>query len=252
MADAEKQVKGIFFDFGFVIGYPLPGIERRYLYLDWDGIAAMLHDRELAPRLRPGVEQAELEAFFRREIYGVFVEHEQSDAVDPQSNRLLLDRLHLVFDCVIDQRLVDRVLAHLDTMKYIRIDAQAVAVVDELRRKGLRLALVSNMLLPGRLLAARLARAGALACFDSIVVSSDAGYMKPHPEIFRRALRETRLEPEEVLFVGDTYGQDIVGAKRVGLRTAWFNSRHEPRALAQDDPPDDEIAGLAELIERPI
>lgn len=245
-------VKGIFFDFGFVIGYPLPGIDRRYFYLNWDGIAAILQDHDLAPRLRPGVGQAELEAFFQREIYDIFVEHEQTDAVDPQSNRLLLDRLGLVFDCPIDQRLVDRVLAHIDTMRYIEIDEQAVAVVAELKRRGFRLALVSNMMLPGKLLKAKLARAGALACFDSIVISSDVGYIKPHPEIFRCVLSESQLEPDEVLFVGDTYGQDMVGAKRVGFKTAWLNSRHEPQALARDDPPDYEIETLSELVEKPI
>ncbi|MBN1139698.1 MAG: HAD family hydrolase [Anaerolineae bacterium] len=245
-------IKGFFFDFGYVIGYPLPGIARRYLYLNWDGIGAMLQDHALAPRLRAGVGSAELEAFFQREIYHVFVEHEQTDAVDPQSNGLLLDRLHLVFDGAIDQLLVDQVVAHLDTMRTIQIDAQAVEMVDQLKRRGFRLALVSNMMLPGQLLKAKLQGAGVLSCFDAVIISSDVGYMKPHPEIFYRALTATGLRPDEVLFVGDSYHQDIVGASRVGLRTAWLNSRHEPRTMARDDPPDYEIERLSELIEKPL
>jgi hypothetical protein len=114
-------VKGVFLDFGFVIGYPTPGItrprNRKYNYLDWDGIDTMLKDPDLTQHLRPGVGHAELEAFFDREIYRVFVEHEQTDAIDPQSNSLLLNKLHLVFHCPINQHLVDRVLTHLDTMK---------------------------------------------------------------------------------------------------------------------------------------
>ena len=52
--------------------------------------------------------------------------------------------------------------------------------------------------------------------------------------------------------MGDTYRQDILGAKRVGMKTIWLNNRHEPRALAADDPPDEEIETLSELIEKPI
>jgi HAD superfamily hydrolase (TIGR01549 family) len=249
-------VKGVFLDFGFVIGYPTSGIthalNRKYFYLNWDGIDSMLEDPELTPYLRPSVGLVELEAFFDREIYRVFVVHEQTDTIDPQSNSLLLNKLHLVFTCSIDQRLVDRVLTHLDTMKYCTIDTKAVEVVAELKQRGLWLALVSNMMLPGKLLKAKLQEAHILAYFDTITISSDVGFIKPHPEIFRRALRESQLRPDEVVFVGDTYQQDIVGAKRVGLKTVWLNARHEPRTMAQDDPPDYEIDMLAELVEKPI
>ena len=116
-------IQGVFFDFGYVLGYPAAGLDWKYLYLDWDGIAAILQDRELAQHLRPGVGRAELEAFFEREIYQVFVEHERTDFIDPQSNQLLLAKLPQVLDGPIDQLLVDRLLVHLNTMKYITIDA---------------------------------------------------------------------------------------------------------------------------------
>ena len=89
-------IKGILLDFGFVIGYPTPGINRKYFYLDWDGIDTILQDRDLRQQLRPDVGRAALEVFFDREIYRVFVAHEQTDAVDPQTNTLLLNKLHLV------------------------------------------------------------------------------------------------------------------------------------------------------------
>jgi HAD superfamily hydrolase (TIGR01549 family) len=245
-------VKGIFLDFGFVIGYPTTGIDRKYFYLDWDGIDTILKDRDLTQYLRPDVGQAELEAFFDREIYRVFVEHEQTDAIDPQTNQLLLNKLHLIFECPINQLLVDRILTPLDPMKYIQIDAKAVEVVAELKRRGFRLALVSNMMLPGKLLKAKLQGANVLTYFDTITISSEVGYIKPHPEIFRRALAESELKSDEVVFVGDTYEQDIMGAKRVGLKTVWMNTRHEPRAMARSNPPDYEIETLAELVEKPI
>jgi len=246
------SIKGIFFDFGFVIGYPAANIDRKYFYLDWDGIDTIIQDQVLAQNLRPEVGRAELKAFFEREIYGIFVEHELTDTIDPQSNELLLNKLHLVFDCSINQVLVDRLLAHIDTMKYITIDLLAVKVITELKQKGYRIALVSNMMLPGKLLKAKLREANILACFDNIAISSDVGFIKPHPEIFRQTLAQSKLRANEVVFVGDTYQQDINGAKRVGLNTVWLNNRHEPRAMAVENPPDYEIETLSELIEKPI
>lgn len=245
-------LQGVFFDFGYVLGYPAAGIDWKYLYLDWDGMATIFQDRELKQRLKPGVGREELEEFFEREIYQVFVEHERTDSIDPQSNLLLLARLHQVMDGPIDQPLVDRLLAHLDTMKYITLDASAVKVVAELKRRGFRLGLVSNMMLPGRLLKSKLQQAYAMAYFDAIAISSDVGFIKPHPGIFRYALSQCQLRADEVVFVGDTYRQDILGAKRVGMKTIWLNCRGEPRALAAEDPPDGEIETLLELIEKPV
>ena len=246
------MIQGLFFDFGYVIGYPPEGIERKYLYLDWGGIDGILQDPALAGHLRKGVGRSGLEAFLDREIYHVFAEHERTDSVDPQSNRLLLQKLHQVFDCPIDQALVDRLLLHLDTMKYITIDPAAVKVLRELRRRNYRLGLVSNMMLPGKLLKAKLQAANILADFEAIAISSEAGFIKPHAGIFLAALSQCQLNADEVIFVGDTYQQDILGAKRVGMKTVWLNSRGEPRAVAAGDPPDEEIETLAELLDRPI
>jgi HAD superfamily hydrolase (TIGR01549 family) len=246
------MIKGAFFDFGFVIGFPRSGIDRRYLYLDWDGIDAVFKDPELAPNLRAGLGRVELETFFVQEVYNPFVQHEQSDAIDPQSNELLLEKLHLVFDCPINAALVDKLLAHINTMKYIALDTIALKVIDELKQKDFRLSMVSNMLLPGKLLKAKLQEANILACFDHIVVSSEVGFIKPHPEIFRIALTQSNLRAEEVIFVGDSYQQDILGAKGAGMKTVWLNARHEPRIMAIGNPPDYEIESLSELIGLPI
>ena len=99
-------------------------------------------------------------------------------------------------------------------MKYITIDALAVKVIAELKQRNFRIALVSNMMLPGKLLKAKLQEANILACFDNIAISSDVGFIKPHPEIFRRTLAQSKLCVDEVVFVGDTYQQDINGESK--------------------------------------
>ncbi|KAF7729723.1 Haloacid dehalogenase-like hydrolase domain-containing protein 3 [Apophysomyces ossiformis] len=54
--------------------------------------------------------------------------------------------------------------------------------------------------------------------FDFIMPSSLAGYEKPHPEIFRKALRlvGTSVDPKEALHIGDDEIKDYRGALEAG------------------------------------
>jgi putative hydrolase of the HAD superfamily len=48
--------------------------------------------------------------------------------------------------------------------------------------------------------------------FDSVVISGEVGVKKPDPAIFNQALETTKLNPEEVVYVGDT-DEDIAAAQ---------------------------------------
>jgi len=49
------------------------------------------------------------------------------------------------------------------------------------------------------------------------VSSSDHGYLKPHPSIFRAALDRVGTRAEGGVMVGDSLTHDIAGARRVGM-----------------------------------
>ena len=83
-----------------------------------------------------------------------------------------------------------------------------------LRSAGLRLGVVSNS--DGRV-AEALAAAGLSTYFDVVVDSALAGVEKPDPAIFRTALEALAVAPGEVLYVGDLYEVDVVGARAAGL-----------------------------------
>jgi putative hydrolase of the HAD superfamily len=58
--------------------------------------------------------------------------------------------------------------------------------------------------------------AGLGDLIDHVVTSARAGYEKPHPEIFRTALRDAG-EPARRWMVGDNPMADVAGAERVGI-----------------------------------
>jgi HAD superfamily hydrolase (TIGR01549 family) len=87
---------------------------------------------------------------------------------------------------------------------------------------------------------------GIRELFDAVIISADTGYRKPNPLIFKTLLDAMKLAPAEILFVGDTPLDDVLGSKGVGMRSAWINRRrHElPEGIPA---PDIVIGDLAEL-----
>ncbi|HEV2169730.1 MAG TPA: HAD family hydrolase, partial [Candidatus Binatus sp.] len=87
---------------------------------------------------------------------------------------------------------------------------------------------------------------GIRQLFTAVIISADTGYRKPNPLIFRKILEMMRLEPVDILFVGDTPIDDVLGSKGVGMHSAWIRTRG--RELPEGVPaPDITISDLAEL-----
>ncbi|MBK8120028.1 MAG: HAD family hydrolase [Sulfuritalea sp.] len=65
---------------------------------------------------------------------------------------------------------------------------------------------------------------GLSGYFDPIIVSGDLGYRKPDQRLFEAALSAMKLEPAEVLFVGNDLYRDIHGPQKLGIKTVLFKS----------------------------
>jgi putative hydrolase of the HAD superfamily len=120
---------------------------------------------------------------------------------------------------------------------HYRLAASTHALLEALRGRGLKLALVTNTASPLWLLQPTLERQGLAERIDVIVLSSEVGRRKPHPAIFERALEELGVEAGEALFVGDRTEADILGASRVGMRTVqafWFRADDAPTEAEPD------------------
>lgn len=88
--------------------------------------------------------------------------------------------------------------------------------------------------------------AGLAESLDVILDSAQIGVSKPDPAIFRMALARLELEPDEAIFVGDSYERDMMPARRVGMKTLWLKG---PNARFPQDPEpvDSCISNLTEL-----
>lgn len=62
--------------------------------------------------------------------------------------------------------------------------------------------------------------------FDLVVTSALIGIRKPDPGIFKYALLQLNIDPEQAVIVGDSERQDIHGGYVAGFRTVLVNRRH--------------------------
>jgi HAD superfamily hydrolase (TIGR01549 family) len=89
----------------------------------------------------------------------------------------------------------------------------ALPVLDELRRHGLKIGLISN----GQRDLEEFATHHTLEV-DAVVGSKAHGRVKPHASIFVAALQALDVAPDETAMVGDSYEDDIEGARALGIR----------------------------------
>ncbi|MFI4884640.1 MAG: HAD family hydrolase [Steroidobacterales bacterium] len=69
---------------------------------------------------------------------------------------------------------------------------------------------------------------GLARLFSISLSARQIGAAKPHPRCFQQLARDLRLEPRNILYVGDDPLLDVEAARASGLRTAWMNRSHAP------------------------
>ena len=151
----------------------------------------------------------------------------------------LVRQLLADFDVTVDDEELARFLEaeHAAWDPARRLGAHSHALLDSLRRRGLKLGLVSNAFDPGWLLRRDLDSSGLTERLDAIVFSSEVGKRKPHPSIFEHALDELGVSPERALFVGDRLYEDVRGASELGMTTVqalWFRADENPDGAEPD------------------
>ena len=58
--------------------------------------------------------------------------------------------------------------------------------------------------------------------FDTIIESAVVGVRKPAPKIFTLGVEALKMQPDEVVVVGDSMDKDIIPAGKAGCHTVWF------------------------------
>ena len=88
-----------------------------------------------------------------------------------------------------------------------------------LTKLGIKLAVVSDA--PSREAWMRIYYLTLYHFFDAVITFDDSGERKPSSVPFEMALKKLGLKPESSLMIGDWPERDVVGAKKIGMKTAF-------------------------------
>ena len=89
----------------------------------------------------------------------------------------------------------------------------------KLSKLGLKLGVLTDA--PSREAWIRLYSVSMHHLFDAVVTLEDTGLRKPSPEPFIKISNLLDLDPEKILMVGDWPERDVIGAKKLNMKTAF-------------------------------
>ncbi len=110
---------------------------------------------------------------------------------------------------------------HLERHLWTRLNEDVFDVFKQLKERGLRIGVISNSE-DGRL-EDLLETVKFVPLLDVYLDSYVVGFTKPDPEIFLKAVKVLDVAPEEAMFIGDSYTQDIIGTRNAGLKAILFD-----------------------------
>ena len=110
--------------------------------------------------------------------------------------------------------------------EYLHIYDGVKELLEELRRRGKRIFLLSNA--QADFTRPEIKMLGLTQYFDGIFLSSEQGCKKPSPMFFGKLLETYGLKPTESIMIGNDEAADIAGAKRVGMATLYIHTAISP------------------------
>ncbi len=231
-----KQVKAITLDVGNTLIHPFPSLGDHYaraaahsgILVDREDIEARFHQAwQLAQGATEGLiygrTHAEARAFWRNVIGRVF----SPDGADASQVMAMLDELYEEFGQARTWRLAEG----------------WTELFEACGSCGVRIGLISNWDMRLRKL---LDEIGVLENVHSVVISAECGIEKPTADIFHLSLAELGVAPAETVHVGDTWLDDVVGARNAGMMPVWFNPSE--RAFPDGEAESHQARSLTDLI----
>ena len=125
---------------------------------------------------------------------------------------------------------------------------EAEEILAYLKKLGYKLGVIANQSFGT---AERLEQWGLLQYIDVVAASAELGVAKPDPAIYEKAFALAGCAPEEAAMIGDRLDNDIVPAKKLGMKAIWikqgFNAYQDTTLTAPEHQPDAAIENLNEL-----
>jgi putative hydrolase of the HAD superfamily len=197
-----------------------------------------------------GLSPAVMDGYFTR-YDGV--DHLEHSVSEDAYEAWVRSRLHgLSLECGVAEGDMDAVVGALRDLDRNPMASypEAAETLSALRAAGVAIGVCSNW---GWELDAYLEQVGLLSLIDCTITSARAGSRKPHPGIYARSVEALGIEPQQAIFVGDSWEPDVRGPRRMGMtavhvwRPAERNGQEAP-PLEPGDHRVNELTGVLPIV----
>jgi len=116
-----------------------------------------------------------------------------------------------------------RAISYLYRKQYLRLRRPVPGAVEFVRRMAhtAPVGIVTNNQVAEQV--EKLNFLGLSETVHHLTISEAVGVAKPDPAIFQAALHEAGVGPREAVMVGNSWTDDVLGARAAGIRPVWFN-----------------------------
>lgn len=201
MRDNLRKIKAVFFDAGGTL-----------IHLDSSHICGLINEELETPPSHDSFRRAQFLAM-KRVAELVAAGAGSTENLKREFYSTLLPKIGVsniklsgAVECVLKTALAE--------MLWRKADESTASALDQLKERGLALAVVSNS--DGRIERA-FEQAGLTHYFDFFIDSFLVGVEKPDPAIFQLAIERAAVAPHEAVYIGDLYDVDVIGARAAGL-----------------------------------
>jgi putative hydrolase of the HAD superfamily len=213
-----RRFDAVFFDMGYTLVYfdPLQEVIVRGALR----AAGVIRSEQ---EIRAAVEEVWGNYYHDAETVTFPPTEEYDKEIQTKLGHSLLARLDVPGDAELYQRYLACIDREFSRPNVLRLYPEVIDVLDVLKSEGYRLGIVSNW---SWNLRSRVEQVGLDGYFEVVWGSAYAGCNKPHPGIFQQALDRMEapsVPPGRVLYVGDSYGHDVKGARNAGLDVALLD-----------------------------
>ncbi|MEQ4487775.1 MAG: HAD family hydrolase [Dehalococcoides mccartyi] len=137
--------------------------------------------------------------------------------------------------------LINNLISRWKNLKWeMTLYQDVIPCLENLKKRNLKIGLISNA---EKDMSELFNKTGLNKYLETVVISQEVGATKPNPLIFQAALKKSGLTAKEVLYIGDQYQVDYMGAMNVGLNPVLLDRRNCYLDLKDCR----RITGLAEL-----
>jgi putative hydrolase of the HAD superfamily len=128
----------------------------------------------------------------------------------------------------------------------ISIFPESVEVVETLRARGHRLAMITNGAAATQ--REKIERFDLARHFDYVLVEGEFGIGKPDPRVYQHVLDTLTVEASDAVMIGDDLERDVAGPQRAGMLGVWVDRADSGVPAGSTVQPDRIIRDLRELL----